>query len=55
MGRLPQPYAGKVTSLRQLIGELSTEIAMLTEVIADLLAGHPGYRGTSGCPAAARS
>ena len=42
--RLPQPYAGKVTSLRQLIGELNTEITMLNEVIADLLAGHHGYR-----------
>ena len=41
--RLPQPYAGKVTSLRQLIGELNTEITMLGEVIADLMAGHPGY------------
>ena len=42
--RLPQPYAGKVTSLRHLIGELSTEINMLSEVIADLLAGDAGYR-----------
>ena len=33
---LPQPYAGKVTSLRHLTGELSGEITMLTEVIADL-------------------
>jgi transposase len=41
--RLPRPYAGKVTSLRQLIGELNTEITMLTEVIGDVLAGHPGY------------
>ena len=41
---LPQPYAGKVTSLRQLAGELSTEITMLSEVIADLLAGHRGYQ-----------
>ena len=41
---LPQPYAGKVTSLRQLIGELTTEITMLSEVLADLLAGHDGYR-----------
>jgi transposase len=41
---LPQPYAGKVTSLRQLTGELSTEITMLSEVIADLLAGHRGYQ-----------
>jgi transposase len=42
--RLPQPYAGKVTSLRQLTGELNTEITMLTEVIAGLLAAHRGYR-----------
>ena len=41
---LPQPYAGKVTSLRQLTGELTTEITMLSEVIADLLAGHRGYQ-----------
>ena len=42
--RLPQPYAGKVTSLRQLAGELSAEIAMLSEVIGDLLAGDRGYQ-----------
>jgi transposase len=42
--RLPQPYAGKVTSLRQLADELTTEISMLSEVIADLLAGHRGYQ-----------
>jgi transposase len=41
---LPQPYAGKVTSLRQLAAELATEISMLSEVIADLLAGGRGYR-----------
>jgi transposase len=41
---LPQPYAGKVTSLRQLAGELTTEIAMLSEVVADLLAGDRGYQ-----------
>jgi len=41
---LPQPYAGKVTSLRQLTGELSAEITMVSEVIADLLAGDRGYR-----------
>jgi transposase len=41
---LPQPYAGKVTSLRQLTGELTTEITMLSEVIADLLAGERGYQ-----------
>jgi len=42
--RLPQPYAGKVTSLRQLTGELTAEITMISEVIAGLLANHPGYR-----------
>jgi transposase len=42
--RLPRPYAGKATSLRQLIAVLDTEITMLSEVIADLLAGHRGYQ-----------
>jgi transposase len=42
--RLPQPYAGKVTSLRHLAGELTTEITMLSEVTADLLAGDRGYQ-----------
>ena len=42
--RLPQPYAGKVTSLRHLAGELGTEITMLSEVIASLLAGDRGYQ-----------
>src|SRR5499433_2661894 len=41
---LPQPYPGKVTSLRHLAGELSAEITMLSAVIADLLAGHRGYQ-----------
>jgi transposase len=41
---LPQPYAGKVTSLRHLAGELSTEITMLSEVTASLLAGDRGYQ-----------
>ena len=36
---LPQPYAGKVTSLRHLTGELTTEITVLTEVIAGRLDG----------------
>jgi transposase len=40
--RLPQPCAGKVTSLRQLAGELSAEIAMASAVIGDLLAGDRG-------------
>ena len=33
--RLPQPYGGKVTSLRQLTGWLNAEVRMLDEVIAD--------------------
>ena len=33
-----------MTSLRQLAGELFTEITMPSEVIADLLAGHRGYQ-----------
>ena len=41
---LPQPYAGKVTSLRQLTGELTTEITMLSEVIASLLVADRGYQ-----------
>jgi transposase len=41
---LPPPYAGKVTSLRQLSAALTTEITMLTEVTGGLLAGHRGYR-----------
>src|ERR1035437_3954524 len=41
---LPQPYAGKVTSLRQLTGELTTEITMLSEGIAGLLAADRGYQ-----------
>jgi transposase len=41
---LPQPYSGKVTSLRHLAGELTTEITMLGEVIASLLAGDRGYQ-----------
>jgi len=42
--RLPQPYAGKVCSLRQLAGELGAEIDMLGDVIKDLLAGDRGYQ-----------
>ena len=41
---LPQPYAGKMASLRHLAGELTAEITMLSEVIASLLAGHRGYQ-----------
>ena len=41
---LPQPYAGKVTSLRHLTGELTAEVTMLSAVISDLLAGDHGYQ-----------
>jgi transposase len=41
---LPPPYAGKVTSLRHLAGELTTEITMLSQVTARLLAGDRGYQ-----------
>jgi hypothetical protein len=45
---LPQPYAGKAASLRTLIAGLGTEITLLDTVIADLLAGHDGYRAVAG-------
>ena len=41
---LPQPYSWKVASLRQLIGWLTSEITVLEQVSADLLAGHDAYR-----------
>jgi transposase len=47
---LPQPYAGKVASLRTLTGELGTEIALLDAVIADLLAHHDGYHALRALP-----
>jgi len=47
---LPQPYAGKVASLRKLIAELGSEITLLDTVIADLLAGHDGYRAIQALP-----
>jgi len=40
---LPQPYAGKVASLRALIAVLDGEIARLEAQAAELLAGHAGY------------
>jgi transposase len=40
---LPQPYAGKVASLRALIAVLNGEIARLEEQAAGLLAGDRGY------------
>ena len=47
---MPQPYAGKVASLRQLAGELSAEITLLDAVLGDLLAGHEGYAAIQQLP-----
>ena len=47
---LPQPYAGKVASLRTLIAGLGTEIALLDAVIADLLERHDGYHAVQVLP-----
>jgi transposase len=47
---LPQPYAGKVCSLRQLAGTLTAEITMLDTLIAGLLAADPGYRAIQALP-----
>ena len=48
--RLPQPYAGKVGSLRQLAGWLSGEISLLDEVIADFLGGYQPYQAVRQLP-----
>ena len=40
---LPAPYAGKVASLRALIGVLDAEIARLGQQATDMLAGNKGY------------
>jgi transposase len=47
---LPQPYAGKVASLRALTGVLDGEIARLEEQAAGLLAGHQGYAAVRELP-----
>ena len=47
---LPQPYSWKVASLRQLTGWLTSEITVLEQVTADLLAGHDGYRAVQELP-----
>jgi transposase len=47
---LPQPYCWKVASLRQLIGWLTSEITVLEQVSADLLAGHDAYRAVQALP-----
>ena len=47
---LPQPYAGKVASLRTVAGELTAEITLLEAAIADLLAHHDGYHAIQALP-----
>src|SRR2546430_5367140 len=47
---LPQPYSWKVASLRQLIGWLTSEVTVLEQVTAELLAGHDGYRAVQQLP-----
>ena len=47
---LPQPCSWKVASLRQLIGWLTSEITVLEQVTAKLLAGHDGYRAVQELP-----
>jgi transposase len=47
---LPQPYAGKVASLRSLTGALSAEITVLEQVTGELLSGHDGYRAIQALP-----
>ena len=45
---LPQPYCWKVASLRQL--RLTSEITVLEQVTAELLAGHDAYRAVQELP-----
>ena len=47
---LPQPYAGKMASLRKICAVLTDEIAVLEAVIAGLLADHQGYRAVRALP-----
>jgi transposase len=47
---MPQPYAGKVASLRQRAGELSSEITLLDAVPGGLLAGPEGYAAIQALP-----
>src|SRR5689334_10031314 len=47
---LPQPYKGKVASLRTLAAELTAEITLLEAAIADLLAHHDGYHAVQALP-----
>jgi transposase len=48
--RVPQPYRGKVASLRSLIETYTDEIGLLEAVIADLLRGHAGYAAIQALP-----
>jgi transposase len=41
---LPQPYRGKIASLRSLAAALSEEITLLEQVTGDLLNGDAGYQ-----------
>lgn len=47
---LPQPYAGKLASLRGLAAQLTTEITLLDQVIGDLLGHHHAYRALQQLP-----
>src|SRR5277367_1409999 len=47
---LPQPYGGKMASLRKICAVLAGEIALLEAVIAGLLKDHPGYQAVRGLP-----
>src|SRR5215471_7887404 len=47
---LPQPYAGKVASLRELTGWLSAETGLLDVVIADLLGSCQPYHAVRALP-----
>jgi transposase len=47
---LPQPYAGKIASLRQLSAALTAEITLLEQVPGDLLDGHQGYHAIRALP-----
>jgi transposase len=47
---LPQPYRGKVASLRLLAGELTREIGLLDQVTGDLLRDHDGYQAIQALP-----
>jgi transposase len=48
--RLPQPYVGKVASLRQLTSWLTSEISALDAVIADFLGSYQPYHAVRQLP-----